>query len=86
MREIVAPDTRPGPITGVHLNGATIMTTPTERHIRIARQTRYEGVEVRAERLLEAREEVAAAANIVRPGEIWSLNGIQLQLTPEGPA
>jgi sugar phosphate isomerase/epimerase len=80
----VALDTRPGPISGVHLNGATIMTTPTDRHLRIARQTEYTGVEVRAERLLEARDEVAAAANIVRPGEIWSLNGIQLQLTPEG--
>jgi 2-keto-myo-inositol isomerase len=73
-----------GPITGVHLNGATIMTTPTDRHLRIARETGYDGVEVRAERLLGAPKEVAAAAVMVRPGEIWSLNGIQLQLTPEG--
>lgn len=80
----MAIDARQGPVSGVHLNGATIMTTPTGRHIQIARETGYAGVEVRAERLLEAPDEVAAAMNIVRPGEIWSLNGIQLQLTPEG--
>jgi 4-hydroxyphenylpyruvate dioxygenase len=73
-----------GPMTGVYLNGATIMTTPTDRHLRIARETGYEGVEVRAERLLAAPEEVATAAAMVRPQEVWSLNGIQLQLTPEG--
>ncbi|MDO8485340.1 MAG: sugar phosphate isomerase/epimerase family protein [Candidatus Limnocylindrales bacterium] len=71
-------------MTGVHLNGATIMTTPTDRHLRIARETGYEGVEVRAERLLAAPEELAASADIVRPREVWSLNGIQLQLTPDG--
>lgn len=70
--------------TGVHLNGATIMTTPTDRHLRIARDTGYEGVEVRAERLLVAPEEVATTADMVRPSEIWSLNGIQLQLDPDG--
>jgi 2-keto-myo-inositol isomerase len=76
--------TDPGPMTGVHLNGATIMTTPTDRHLRIARETGYEGVEVRAERLLGARAEIATSADIVRPLEVWSLNGIQLQLTLEG--
>jgi sugar phosphate isomerase/epimerase len=60
------------------------MTTPTDRHLRIARQTRYDGVEVRAERLLAAPDEVAGAADIARPGEIWSLSGIQLQLTRDG--
>ena len=73
-----------GTPTPVHLNGATIMTTPTDEHVRIARATGYAGVEVRAERLLGAPEEVAAAADVVRAGEVWSLNGIQLQLTPEG--
>jgi 2-keto-myo-inositol isomerase len=73
-----------GPTTAVHLNGATIMTTPTDRHVRIAREAEYVGVEVRAERLLAAPKEVAAAAAIVRPSEVWSLNGIQLQLTREG--
>jgi 2-keto-myo-inositol isomerase len=71
-------------VAPVHLNGATIMTTPTDDHLRIARATGYAGVEVRAERLLGAPEEVAAAADAVRPGEVWSLNGIQLQVTSEG--
>jgi 2-keto-myo-inositol isomerase len=70
--------------SGVHLNGATIMTTPTDRHLQIARETGYDGVEVRAERLLADPAEVATAADIVRRSEVWSLNGIQLQLTPEG--
>ncbi len=69
---------------GLHLNGATIMTTPTAEHIAIARRTGYAGVEVRAERLLNAPEELAAAASIVRPGEIWSLNGIQVKLGTDG--
>ena len=60
------------------------MGTPTDRHVRIARETGYAGVEVRAERLLDAPDEAAAAAGIIRPGEVWSLNGIQLQLTPGG--
>lgn len=81
---VKATGPRPGPVTAVNLNGATIMTTRTERHVRIARDTGYAGVEVRAERLLEDANEVAAATNIVRPGEVWSFNGIQLQLTPEG--
>ncbi len=70
--------------TPVHLNGATIMTTPTDDHMRIARATGYAGVEIRAERLLDAPTEVAAAAAVVRPGEVWSLNGIQLQLDAAG--
>ena len=69
---------------GLHLNGATIMTTPTDRHIAIARDAGYAGVEVRTERLLDAPEEVEAAAAIVRPGEVWSLNGIQLQVLADG--
>lgn len=68
----------------VYLNGATIMTTPTDRHVRIARETGFDGVEVRAERLLDAPEEVAGAAKLVEPGEVWSLNGIQLQLGADG--
>jgi sugar phosphate isomerase/epimerase len=60
------------------------MTTPTDRHLQIARETGYDGVEVRAERLLADPAEVAMAADIVRPSEVWSLNGIQLQLTPGG--
>jgi len=60
------------------------MTTPTDRHLRIARETGYDGIEVRAERLLADPTEVVTAADIVRPSEVWSLNGIQLQLTPDG--
>jgi 2-keto-myo-inositol isomerase len=67
-----------------YLNGATIMTTSTARHIEIAREAGFDGVEVRAERLLGAPDELLAAAAIVRPGEVWSLNGIQLQLRPDG--
>ena len=74
------PPTRQGP----HLNGATIMTTPTDRHAGIARETGYDGIEVRAERLLGAPDELDAAARVVRQGEVWSLNGIQLQLAPDG--
>jgi 2-keto-myo-inositol isomerase len=66
------------------LNGATIMTTPTVRQIEIARATGFDGVEVRAERLLDASEELRAAAAVLRPGEVWSLNGLQLQLTADG--
>ena len=69
---------------GVHLNGATIMTTPTERHIEIARDAGYVGVEVRGERLLDTPSEVDVAAATVRPGEVWSLNGIRLGLTEAG--
>jgi hypothetical protein len=63
----VTQGTHKGPVTEVHLNGATIMTTPTDRHLRIARETGYAGVEVRAERLLAVPEEVATTAAIVRP-------------------
>ena len=68
----------------LYLNGATIMTTPTVRQIEIARATGFDGVEVRAERLLGASDELRAAAAVVRPGEVWSLNGLQLQLMADG--
>ena len=48
----MTPRTDQGLGPAVYLNGATIMTTPTDRHVRIARETGYDGVEVRAERLL----------------------------------
>jgi len=78
----VEPAARPN--RGVFLNGATIMTTPTDEHIRIAREAGYDGVEVRAERLLDDAAEVRAASSIVRPGEVWSLNGIQVKTTIDG--
>jgi 2-keto-myo-inositol isomerase len=70
--------------TGLYLNGATIMTTPTDRHVRIAREAGFAGVEVRAERLLGADNEVEAAARTVDPGEVWSLNGIQIKVDQQG--
>jgi sugar phosphate isomerase/epimerase len=69
---------------GLHLNGATIMTTPTERQVEIARDVGFAGVEVRAERLLDRPDEVRAAARLVRPGEVWSLNGIQIKVDGDG--
>ncbi len=68
----------------LYLNGATIMSTPTAQQIQIARATGFGGVEVRAERLLGADEELRVAAAIVKPGEVWSLNGLQLQLGDDG--
>jgi 2-keto-myo-inositol isomerase len=73
-----------GTMRGCYLNGATIMTTSTARHIEIARAAGFDGVEVRAERLLGAADELGAAAAIVLPGEVLSLNGIQIQLGPDG--
>jgi 2-keto-myo-inositol isomerase len=69
---------------GLHLNGATIMTTATRDHIRIARRTGYAGVEVRAERLLGAPDELHDAASVAEPGEVWSLNGLQVKLEADG--
>lgn len=69
---------------GLHLNGATIMTTPTDRHVQVARAAGYAGVEVRAERLLGAPDELRRAASTVRPGEVWSLNGIQVKVDTSG--
>jgi 2-keto-myo-inositol isomerase len=69
---------------GLHLNGATIMTTPTDQHLVIARETGYAGVEVRAERLLADAAELGAAAALVRPGEVWSLNGVGIGVGGDG--
>jgi 2-keto-myo-inositol isomerase len=70
--------------SGAFLNGATIMTTPTDRHIAVAREAGFDGVEVRAERLLGAADELATAAKLVRPREVWSLNGIRVGLRDDG--
>ena len=77
-------DNSPAPNRGLHLNGATIMTTPTPEHIAIARSTGFSGVELRAERLVGAAGEVEATAELVQPGEVWSLNGIQIKIEPSG--
>ena len=73
-----------GPASGLHLNGATIMTTPTDAHLAIARDAGYAGIEVRAERLLDASAELRATAGLVREGEVWSLNGVQIKVDEHG--
>ena len=71
-------------MTTIYLNGATLMTTPTPRVIEIARETGYAGIEARAERLLKDAAEVRAAAGMVRPKEVLTLNGVALTVRPDG--
>jgi 2-keto-myo-inositol isomerase len=73
-----------GPVTEWYLNGATVMTTPTPLQVEIARDAGFSGIEARAERLLEDPAEVAATSEAVRPGEVWSLNGVRIGLTANG--
>jgi 2-keto-myo-inositol isomerase len=68
----------------VYLNGATIMSTPTPRSLEVAREAGFAGIEARAERLLEDADELAATAEAVRPGEVWSLNGVRISLLTDG--
>jgi sugar phosphate isomerase/epimerase len=84
VRALAVDPATPAPNRGLHLNGATIMTTPTDRHVQIARSVGYAGVEVRAERLIGAPGELRRAASATRPGEVWSLNGIQIKIDPSG--
>ena len=70
--------------TAIYLNGATLMTTPTQRVVEIARETGYMGIEARAERLLRDAAEVRATAEIVRPREVLTLNGVALTVRPDG--
>src|SRR2546425_10229446 len=66
------------------LNGATIMSTPTPRSVEVAREAGFDGIEARAERLLEDPAEVAATAETGLAGEVWGLNGIRLSLLAAG--
>ena len=68
----------------IYLNGATLMTTPTQRVLAVARETGYAGIEARAERLLEDADEVRAAARVARPREVLTLNGVALTVRPDG--
>ena len=68
----------------IYLNGATVMTTPTRRVIEIARETGYTGIEARVERLLNDAAEVRAAAEIMRPREVLTLNGVALTVRADG--
>lgn len=67
-----------------YLNGATIMTTPTDASLAVAREAGFAGIEARAERLLADADELAAAAKAARPGEVWSLNGVRISLLSDG--
>ena len=71
-------------MSAIYLNGATLMTTPTQRVIEIARETGYAGIEARAERLLKDAAEVRATANLVRTREVLTLNGIALTVQADG--
>jgi 2-keto-myo-inositol isomerase len=71
-------------MAAIYLNGATVMTTPTQRSVEIARETGYAGIEARSERLLEDAAEVRATAEIVRPGDVLTLNGVALTVRPDG--
>lgn len=71
-------------MNGRYLNGATIMTTPTQLQLEIARGAGFSGIEARAERLLEDPAEVAASSQAARPGEVWSLNGVRIGLAGDG--
>jgi 2-keto-myo-inositol isomerase len=68
----------------IYLNGATLMTTPTQRVLEIARETGYAGIEARAERLLKDAAEVRATAEMARPREILTLNGVALTVRADG--
>ena len=68
----------------IYLNGATLMTTPTHRVLEIARETGYAGIEARTERLLGDAAEVRATADIARPKEVFTLNGLALTVRADG--
>ena len=68
----------------IYLNGATLMTTPTQRVLEIARHVGYAGIEARAERLLADVSELHATAEIARPKDVLSLNGVALTLHRDG--
>jgi 2-keto-myo-inositol isomerase len=70
--------------SAIYLNGATLMTTPTQRLLQIARETGYAGIEARAERLLDDNGEVRATAELVRPKEVLTLNGVALTVRADG--
>jgi 2-keto-myo-inositol isomerase len=71
-------------MAAIYLNGATVMTTPTQRSLEIARETGYAGIEARTERLLEDAAEVRATAVFVRPKDVFTLNGVALTVQADG--
>jgi len=71
-------------MTTIYLNGATVMTTPTQRSLEVARETDYAGIEARTERLLNDAAEVRATAGMVRPRDVLTLNGVALTVQADG--
>jgi 2-keto-myo-inositol isomerase len=71
-------------MAAIYLNGATVMTTPTQRSLEIARETGYAGIEARTERLLVDAAEVRATAVFVRPKDVFTLNGVALTVQADG--
>ena len=71
-------------MTTIYLNGATVMTTPTQRSLEVARETDYAGIEARTERLLNDAAEVRATAGMVRPRDVLTLNGVALTIQADG--
>lgn len=70
--------------SAIYLNGATLMTTPTDRVLEIARASGYAGIEARSERLLADSGELRATAALRPQGSVFSLNGISLSVRGDG--
>lgn len=68
----------------IYLNAATLMTTPTNRVLEIARGSGYAGIEARSERLLMGSDELRATAALGRRGSVFSLNGISVSIRSDG--
>src|SRR5207245_9736189 len=68
----------------LYLNGATVMTTPTDRQLAVAREAGFSGIEARAERLIGAPGELGAAAALGGAGGVFSLNVLRTRLRPDG--
>lgn len=68
----------------LYLNGATIMTTTTPRSLEVAREAGFDGIEARAERLLEDFDEQRETARTAGAGEVRSLNGVRISLLTDG--
>ena len=71
----------------LYLNGATLMTTPTPRQLKVALKAGFAGIEARAERLRgkENADELQDTLLALRAGgAVLSLNGLGLQSMPDG--
>lgn len=74
-------------VPNLYLNGATIMTTPTPRQLKVALKAGFAGIEARAERLRgkENADEFQDTLLALRAGgAVLSLNGLGIQPLPDG--